>query len=84
MSTSMQTKVRAALIKHDLEGLLSLGAPTDEYDNEAKLIAEYLYPEITAVALADIVRDVFHKQFDGLSIYEFSDLLGVASDILED
>ena len=75
--------IRRCLLKHDLEGLIRLGAPRDEYNNEAKLIWDALDPDMKAPALVELIRDVFHKQFDGLSIYDYSALMALATDILE-
>jgi len=76
--------IRKALLKHDLEGLIKLGAPKDEYNQEAKLIWEQVSPDLKPHELSEIIRDVFHKQFAGLSTYDYSALIALASDILED
>ncbi len=38
----MQEVLVSILREEDIEGLLALGAPEDEYDDEAQQIAEYL------------------------------------------
>jgi hypothetical protein len=41
-SESLLQKIKYALNEEDVEGLLALGAPRDEYDGEARLIEEKL------------------------------------------
>lgn len=75
--------IRKILNKYDLEALIKLGAPEDEYEQEAVMISEWIYPRITREALAECVRDVFTRQF-GLGPYPYSTLLSIATEILDD
>ena len=66
MRTSSTTVVRA-LNDEDVEGLLAAGAPGDEYEAEARLIAEALehLPETDFVVdrVTLIVADVCNRMF---------------------
>jgi hypothetical protein len=62
--------VKAILDAEDLEGLLRIGAPSDEYDNEARMIAERLSllgPQPTVEQVAAIVTAVVAQMFGPLS-----------------
>jgi hypothetical protein len=59
----------ASLLKEsDLEGYISFGAPDDEYDSEAEVIAlalsELDYTKIDTKSLATIVSEIWQKSFD--------------------
>lgn len=55
----------------DIEGLLEMGAPTDEYDREARMIAQKIADEalrsdstpLTLDEVTAIVRDVWVEMF---------------------
>jgi len=53
--------VRTALVDLDPEGLLRLGCDPDEYDHEAKLIADAIDGGVKPSA--ELVRLVWEKQF---------------------
>jgi len=56
--------VREILNRHDLEQLLKLGAPEDEYDPEVERVLPQLAAASDATDVATIVQDVFTKMFD--------------------
>lgn len=63
--------VRRALIDADIEGLLEMGAPEDEYDVEARMIAQRIADRNTRAdstplscdAVSAVVRDVWIEMF---------------------
>ena len=67
MKISSQT-IAALLKESDLEGYISFGAPDDEYDSEAEVIALALSElddsEIDAKNVAAIISEVWQKSFD--------------------
>lgn len=67
----MNDQIEALLIEADPQGLVGLGAPDDEYANEARLIADAIEeavesgtPPKGAEGLCDIIHQVFVDQFD--------------------
>ena len=69
--TELLSTVQEVLQAEDPEGLLELGAPTDEYSEEAKQIASELRrfgaDELTEERVAGVVRDVWVKAFGPFS-----------------
>lgn len=66
----MFPRIKRALDEEDIEGLLALGCPGDEYDNEAKLIEEKICGSANFGKktfgpddLAKIIEDVWDAQF---------------------
>jgi hypothetical protein len=61
--TFKQETIQRALNAEDLEGLLQVGAPPDEYESEAQMIANAVThtneDELTEDRLADLIRDVW-------------------------
>jgi len=59
--------IDSLLRRADIEGLIQLGAPTDEYSSEAQVIALALAElddsEINAENITAIVSDVWRKSF---------------------
>ena len=69
-SESLLRKVKQALDEEDVEGLLALGCPRDEYDEEARLITAQIRSVTEfgdkALELSEAVRvveDVCNKAF---------------------
>lgn len=58
------SEVRAILNRHDLMNLLEVGAPDDEYEPEAREIVDKLPRASGEQEVAQIVQEVFVKQFD--------------------
>ena len=56
--------IDALLVKYDVEGLMKMGCPADEYAHEAKMIVERLAPGMTVDHVETVVAAVFHEQFD--------------------
>lgn len=60
-------QIKAALDGEDIEGLLELGSPSDEYDSEASMIegriAKLAGDEFNVDKIADIVAEVWNSQF---------------------
>jgi hypothetical protein len=59
--------VNEILVKYDLMGLISEGAPLDEYTSEAKSICDLIIDEGYSVRL---IKDYLERTFDS----EFSDV----------
>lgn len=57
--------IKLILAQEDVEGLISMGAPYGEYDNEAQLIYNKMKGRIdlSLDQVSDIVADVFDSQF---------------------
>jgi len=72
--------VRQVLNLEDIEGLLSLGAPPDEYDREAQLVGQKVQdflasrPErpLSGGEVADALRDVWNETFGPFSQEELA------------
>jgi hypothetical protein len=67
---SLFQKIKRALDEEDVEGLLALGCPKDEYDSEAKLIeqkvrdlTDFGKDNLELADAARIVREVCNAQF---------------------
>jgi hypothetical protein len=63
-------QIRDILNQEDIEGLLRLGAPNDEYETEAKMIAEALAEQKELAdedRLSALVRVVWIKAFSPFS-----------------
>jgi hypothetical protein len=78
--TQIKEKVKELLDKYDLEGLLKMGCPKDEYDPEARkittlILGRYTLPKknITEKNLCEIVANVFNKQFGELGAHKPTD-----------
>lgn len=56
-------KIKKALIEEDVEGLLKLGAPSDEYDGMAREIYDKLRPDSDYYDVARAVYLVFLENF---------------------
>jgi len=63
-------EIKAALDREDIEGLLQLGCPRDEYDGEASLIesgvakaTKFGKKKIGADAVEAIISEVWNSQF---------------------
>ncbi len=62
-------RIREVLRRADIEGLIAIGAPKDEYDSEAQLIRQGL-SETSLNATRDegaavaIIRDVWKQEFE--------------------
>jgi len=74
MSWSVFAKVKEALDSEDIEGLLSLGAPPDEYHGEATLIegriakaTSFGKRRVDVAELENIVREVWNSEFGPFS-----------------
>ena len=61
------------LLRHeDIEGLISMGAPNDEYESEAEMIADRLgeaelkaaHRRITRGETEKIIREIWREMFD--------------------
>lgn len=63
-------------------GLLSGGAPADEFDGESKEISERIHAELSAREIADIITEVFNSQFS--EEHEMGAFLPVAEAIRKD
>ena len=70
MSTRLQL-IDELLRRHDIEGLINIGAPENEYNTEAKMIADRIgtaewrvQPQKLSVAqIKEIIRDVWTEMF---------------------
>ena len=60
-------QIKEALDGEDIEGLLELGSPADEYDSEASMIegriAKLAGDEFNVDKIADIVAEIWNVQF---------------------
>ena len=64
--------INESLRHEDIEGLLSNGAPNDEYESEAKMIADRMSKAeqtapsrtLTTEDVTDIITDVWKEMFD--------------------
>ena len=75
--------INEVLSIHDLEYLIDMGAPVDEYEPEAEKIAEFIINNRNATLqqLADNIQIVFMCYFSKL--FDFKECLAVASYIKE-
>lgn len=80
MAEGISQIVRGVLNREDIEALLSLGAPPDEYDREAELVGQRVEgllasrPErpLSKGEVADVLRDVWNKTFGPFSQEELA------------
>lgn len=56
-------KIINILNKYDIEKLLKMGAPKDEYSSEAKLISTNLYKDITKEEILLLVQHIWNSSF---------------------
>lgn len=65
--SNLLSKIEIILLKADLEGLIKMGTPEDEYNNEALLIFNQINKSEadTTEEIAKIIYDVFVNQFGG-------------------
>ena len=93
-TTPLFKTIKTIIDAADIEGLLSSGAPENEYDNESAKIAELLTPNMTVPQIAVVIRDVMNRSFNtGIdrdteevsydSGYTSDDFLGIALEIYE-
>ncbi|PIR34621.1 MAG: hypothetical protein COV36_00435 [Alphaproteobacteria bacterium CG11_big_fil_rev_8_21_14_0_20_44_7] len=60
-------KIESLLTKEDIEGLIGLGAPQDEYENEAKKIYEAILelPDSdNNIKVSRIIMDIWKQSFN--------------------
>jgi hypothetical protein len=59
--------IKAAIDSEDPEGLIAMGAPTDEYESEASVIeaqiAKVAADKVNVEQITDIVAEVWNSQF---------------------
>lgn len=67
----------------DLEGLIRMGAPGDEYQSEAKAIADEITPQSSIEDIKDLIVDVLNESFDNdkRTIYPQDKLTEIAKKI---
>ena len=66
----------------DYYGLLSGGAPNDEFDNESRTIAGLISTESTVEDIASIIANVFEKSFGNTE--NAKDYLNIATKIRDE
>jgi hypothetical protein len=76
--TDRELRVLEILNKWDAEGLLKMGAPEDEYENEARMITEAYHPGIDPAKFANEIISIFDRQFGGISSYDSKEVEGIA------
>jgi len=62
--SSFTDKIEEILIKYDPEGLISIGAPKDEYRPEAFYIGGHIKQTASLEEIATICRQIFSEMFD--------------------
>lgn len=67
------------LNEHDVYGLLSIGAPADEYTEEAKMIADNISMADSVYTIASVISNVINRQFEESKVNV--DYLDLAKDI---
>ncbi len=55
--------IKQIIDRYDIMNLLSIGAPSDEYDIESKMIAEQIASDMAVQEIANIVKNIFDSQF---------------------
>ncbi len=55
--------IKRIIDRYDIMNLLSIGAPSDEYDIESKMIAEQITSDMSVQEIATIVKNTFDSQF---------------------
>ena len=61
---SMNALIKKVIDKHDPIGLLSIGAPDDEYIPEVKRLAPQIKKDMTEQELSTLIHDVFVEMFE--------------------
>lgn len=61
---SLPSLIKNVIDKYDPIGLLSMGAPDDEYIPEVKELAPLIKKDMTEQELSNLIRDVFVKMFE--------------------
>jgi hypothetical protein len=93
MSVISARHIKALLDREDIENLLALGAPRDEYEPEAQMINSAIVklqrerPEdVTTDQITNVIRDVWQEMFGPLETDQIKarepSFRKVASDIL--
>ena len=80
-TTPLFKTIKSIIDEADVEGLLSSGAPKDEYDNESATIAVQLRPDMTMPQIAVTVKDVMNRSFGENRTTE--DFFGIALEIYD-
>ena len=80
-TTPLFKTIKSIIDEADVEGLLSSGAPEDEYDNESATITVQLRPDMTMPQIAVTVKDVMNRSFGENRTTE--DFFGIALEIYE-
>jgi hypothetical protein len=73
--TNLQNTIREILNREDIEGLLGLGAPADEYSTEAELISQAIengQVELHEEKLNELLRETWQKMFGPFSEEEIN------------
>lgn len=60
----LNTLIKNVIDKHDPMGLLSIGAPDDEYVPEVKRLAPQINKDMTEQELSALIHDVFVEMFE--------------------
>lgn len=64
----LSDKIAAILVREDVEGLIALGAPNDEYQREAEIIAQALSKmskeQANEASVASLVSLIWSKAFN--------------------
>jgi hypothetical protein len=60
----LYNNIQKILAQHDPESLISIGAPADEYKQEAKKLIVQLPAKFTVEDIAELLKTIFHAQFD--------------------
>ena len=80
----MKDGIMSVLNEVDLEGLIAMGCPDDEYGTEASNILEYMKDKenVTIDELADEVENIYNRYFNSTG-YDREALLYIAESILD-
>lgn len=81
LTSELQERVKEILIKHDPIGLVSLGAPNDEYSPESQMIAPQLRTNMSESDIVDIVHAEFVKWFYKKLAGDREQYMEIATDI---
>jgi hypothetical protein len=65
----MKEKIEQILVRHDPIGLIRMGAPQDEYEQEAQLIYERTTRHFAREKIQDIIYEIFIQKFSGGSCF---------------
>lgn len=85
------SNINSILVKHDPIGLIRIGAPDDEYSEEAKLIISAIEVsklmkwdnDLTVEGLKAMVYSIFCIQFDPKIAGKSENFLQIANDIFD-